>query len=231
MAQQHLRALSALIVATNLAACGGRDSATVNVSARLGAAAAPSGGALSVAGGRVEVDEVWMVIRDVKLEKEGAEEVAASNGPFLLHVSGAGLAGAITQEFSIEAPIGTYDELRFIVHKLEDGQSSGVPQLDGPRASLALALTIDGTDHVVFTSEVNDAQKISGKFVVEPNAAPGNITISIDPSGWFSAGDGSFLDPRVGANRQAIEDDIRLSIDAFEDDDRDGHDDDGPGHT
>jgi hypothetical protein len=198
-----------------------------------GGTAAPTSGKLSVAGGRVEIGDVWMVIRDVKLEAEGAEEVAASNGPFLLHVSG----GPITQEFTIEVPAGTYDELRFIVHELEDGQKSGAPEIDGPRASMAISLAVDGAEPILFTSEVNDAQRIPGTFVVEDGKAPDNITLSIDPSGWFTASDGSFLDPRIGSNRQAIEDNIRQSIDAFEDDDRDGHDDhgagsdDGPNHT
>lgn len=234
MTQRCFRIVSALTLAATLAACGKEGTGAASVSAAIALPAAPAG-ALSVAGGRVEIDEIWMVIRDVKLEKNGQEEVAAGNGPFLLHVSGAGLDGGITQEFVIEAPFGTYDELRFIVHKLEDGQSIGVPELDGPRASMALALTVrnedDTTDQVLFTSEVNDAQRIPGRFVIEEGQTPDNITLSIDPSGWFTAGDGSFLDPRNGANREAIEENIRTSIDAFEDDDRDGHDDDGPGHT
>jgi hypothetical protein len=229
--------LSALTAA--LVACGGDGgSGTVTVSARLAggaapaAAGAPGANALAVAGGRVQIDDVWMVIRDIKLGVPGVDgEVLAGNGPFLLHVSGEGLEGAVTQEFVIEAPAGTYDELRFIVHKLEDFQVIGVPELDGPRASLAVAMTIDGTDPVLFTSDLNEAQRIARRFTVADGEAPDNITISIDPAGWFGAGSGAFLDPRVGSNRQAIEENIQASIDAFEDDDRDGRSDDGPNHT
>jgi hypothetical protein len=227
------RVLSALALSLAIAACGGESSPGVTVSARLagasGAAAAPNG--LTVAGGRVQIDELWMVIRDVKLGIPGAPgEVSAGNGPFLLHLAGAGLDGGVTQEFTIEVPAGTYDELRFIVHKLEDGQTIGVPELDLPRGSIAMRLTVDGTDQLTFTSDLNEAQRIGGTFVVEDGAAPDNITISIDPSGWFVDG-GGFLDPRVGGNRQAIEDAIRTSVDAFEDDDRNGLSDDGPNHT
>jgi hypothetical protein len=156
--------------------------------------------------------------------------VSAGNGPFLLHLAGAALDGGVTQEFSIEVPAGTYDELRFIVHKLEDGQRIGVPELDRPRASIAMSLTVDGTDHLTFTSELNEAQRFGGTFVVEEGSTPDNVTISIDPSGWFQDGNG-FLDPRDAGSRQGIEDAIRTSIDAFEDDDRNGLRDDGPNHT
>jgi hypothetical protein len=230
------RLLPASALCLALAACGGSESSSsVTISARLagagGAAVAGAPRALTVAGGRVEISELWMVIRDIKLGRPGVEgEVNAGNGPFLLHLAGPALDGGVSQEFSIEVPAGSYDELRFIVHKLEDFQTIGVPELDGPRASLAMTLTIDGTDPLTFTSDLNEAQRIGGAFVVEDGQAPDNITISIDPAGWFQDGSG-FLDPRDGANRQAIEDAIRTSIDAFEDDDRNGLSDDGPNHT
>jgi hypothetical protein len=233
MTQRLSRILSAVGLATMLAACGGSDTATVNVSARLAGTplAQVAANALTVAGGRVEIQDVWMVIRDIKFGVPGAEgEINASNGPFLLAVSGAGLSGPVTQEFTVEVRTGTYDELRFIVHKLEDQQTVGVPELDGPRASLAIRMSVDGSAPLTFTSELNEAQRIAGRFVVEDGQAPDNITISIDPAGWFT-GSGGFLDPRVDANRQAIEDNIRVSIDAFEDDDHNGLSDDGPNHT
>jgi hypothetical protein len=228
------RILSALTLSAALAGCGGGGSGSgVTVSARLAGASgqglAAAAGAITVGGGRVQVDEVWMVIRDVKLGVPGVEgEINAGGGPFLLHVTGAD--AAITEEFTIEAPAGSYDELRFVVHKLEDFQRIGVPELDGPRASIALALTVDGTDQVLFTSDLNDTQRIARRFTVEDGVAPDNITISIDPSGWFG-GTGGFLDPRDASDRQAIEENIRNSIDAFDDDDRDGVSDDGPNHT
>jgi hypothetical protein len=228
------RILPALSLAAALGACGGNESGGVTVSARLTGASAQGGlaaaaGAITAGGGRVQVDEVWMVIRDVKLGVPGVEgEINAGGGPFLLHVTGADTA--ITEEFTISAPAGSYDELRFVVHKLEDFQTIGVPELDGPRASIAVALTVDGSDQVLFTSDLNSTQRIARRFTIEDGVAPDNITVSIDPSGWFGEG-ASFLDPRVSGNRQAIEDNIERSIDAFDDDDRDGRSDDGPNHT
>jgi hypothetical protein len=234
MTQRLSRILSLVGLATSIAACGGGDSTTMTVSGRLVGAAPAQGGlaasALAVAGGRVDIQEVWMVIRDIKFGVPGADgEINAGNGPFLLHVSGSQLSGPITEEFTVEVRAGTYDELRFVVHKLEDLQTVGVPELDGPRASLAIRMSIDGGAAVTFTSQLNAAQRIFGTFAIDDGNAPDNVTVSIDPSGWFGSG-GGFLDPRDEGNRQAIEDNIQASIDAFEDDNRDGND-DGPNHT
>ena len=60
-----------------------------------------------------------------------------------------------------------------------------------------------------------------------------NVTLTIDPSSWFKAADGSLLDPTSAAAKPQIENNIKASIRAFCDRDRDGEDDhghDGPGH-
>jgi hypothetical protein len=59
-----------------------------------------------------------------------AHEVVASNGPFLMDLAGAALDGGVTQLFEVNVPEGTYDDLRFVVHPLEDGQRIGDPDLD-----------------------------------------------------------------------------------------------------
>jgi hypothetical protein len=229
------RILSAIALATTLAACGGEGDggATLSVSGRLAGAAVTqaAGGVASsalVVPGGVEIHEVWMVIRDIKFGVPGVDgEINAGNGPFLLHVSGSDLSAPVTQAFTAQVPAGTYDELRFVVHKLEDFQTIGVPELDGPRASVAISMTVEGTS-LVYTSELNEAQRIFGRFTVDEGATLDNVTVSIDPSGWFSGGS---LDPRNPADHPAIDDNIRVSIDAFEDDNRDGSNDDGPNHT
>jgi hypothetical protein len=62
--------------------------------------------------------------------------------------------------------------------------------------------------------------------VISNNTPATNIVLTIDTSVWFSDGTGGFLDPRLAQNRQAIEKNIRASINAFEDDDDDGEADD-----
>lgn len=210
-----------------LGACGSEKNDNLTFSTRVVAPAAAAG-ALTVAG-RVEVQRVRMVVRDIKVRKElAAVEVELERGPFLLDLQGGALSGGVTQQFSVDVPQDTYDELRFVVHKLEDGQTIGDPVLDARQASIVLDLVVDG-EAVVWQTDVNDEQRINGSF--DLGGASNNVTLQIDPSGWFTGPGGAFLDPRLSADHQAIEDNLRLSIDAFDDDDRDGSDDDGPNHT
>jgi hypothetical protein len=214
-----------LALAVALAACGGSDSKNLSLSTRV---VAPAAGALTVAG-RVEIQRVRMVVRDIKVRKElAAVEVELERGPFLLDLQGGALSGGVVQQFAVDVPEDTYDELRFVVHKLEDGQTIGDPILDTRQASIVVNLTVDG-EPAIWQTDVNDEQRINGVF--DLRAGANNVTLQIDPSGWFTSGAGDFLDPRLGAHQQAIEENIRNSIDAFDDDDRDGHSDDGPGHT
>ena len=77
MTQRLSRILSLIGLATSIAACGGSDSTTMTVSGRLVGAAQAQGGlaasALEVAGGRVDIQEVWMVIRDIKFGVPGVD--------------------------------------------------------------------------------------------------------------------------------------------------------------
>lgn len=218
---------AASVAALLLAAGCGSDGANLTLSTRLVAPQAAAG-ALQI-GERVVLQRVRMAIRDVKLEKHTAgTEIEIETGPFLLDLEGPELDGGVVQQLAVEVPADTYDELRFVVHRLEDGQSVGDPILDSRQASIVLDLLVDG-EATTWQTDVNDEQRLSGVFVVSGQGMD-NVTIRIDPAGWFTGAGGAFLDPRLEASRQAIEDNVRSSIDAFEDDDRDGHD-DGPGHT
>jgi hypothetical protein len=219
--------LSAVLLATTLAACGSESSGNLTISARASTASAASAGspnALVVGGFTIE--RVRMVIRDIQLEQEGQEEVDASNGPFLIDLAGSDLDGGVTEQFSVEVPAGNYDDLRFVVHKLEDFERTGDAEIDAIRASVIVDYSIDGAQGR-FTSDLNERQRIFGNFAVSEGGTLDNVTLVIDPSGWFGGG----LDPRDPADKQAIEDAIQASIDAFEDDDRNGSSDDGPNHT
>lgn len=219
-------AILAAALATGLvgSACGS-DGGAFSLSTRVVAPQAAAS-ALQI-GDRVELQRVRMAIRNVKLHGDaGAVEIEVEAGPFLLDLAGAEIDGGVVQQVVVDVPAGTYDELRFVVHRLEDGQSVGDPILDSRQAAIVLNLVVDG-EATIWQTDVNDEQRLAGTFVV--SGGGDNVTLRIDPNGWFTGPGGQFLDPRLDANRQAIENNIRSSIDAFDDDDRDGHD-DGPGH-
>jgi hypothetical protein len=182
---------------------------------------------------------------ETETETEHAGEIEVAAGPILLDLKADALSSAKLQEaVSVTLPDGTYDELRFKIHKLEDGEKSGDPEVDAARASVIVDGTFDGKDFH-FVSQLSAKQKLEGSFTIG-GSTPSNITLAIDVTGWFTGASGD-LDPSLAANQQAIEENIKASFRAFEDDDHDGQDDhgehqgsggtsggghdDGPGHA
>jgi hypothetical protein len=141
-------------------------------------------------------------------------------GPFLVDLSGTQLDGGVVLQVDATVPAGTYDELKFQIHKLTPGESVSDPAFVPDGASILLDLTVDGAP-VTFTTSLTAVAKIPGPITVA-DGGTANVTVTIDPSGWFTASDGSFLDPGVGTNQSQIEENIRASIHGFQDDDHDG---------
>lgn len=162
---------------------------------------------------------------ETETETEHAGEIEVAAGPVLLDLKANALSSAKLQEaVSVTLPDGTYDELRFKIHKLEDGEKSGDPEVDAARASVIVDGTFDGKDFH-FVSQLSAKQKLEGSFTIG-GSTPSNITLAIDVTGWFTGASGD-LDPSLAANQQAIEENIKASFRAFEDDDHDGQDDHG----
>jgi hypothetical protein len=225
------------LVLLTLVACSGSDQ--VGVSIRTGAprtgAATSQKQALTLSNG-IEVTRVRMVISKLDLEQEGedeskedtnAEEVEA--GPFLVDLTGAGLEGQISQVLEAPVTAGHYNKLEIKIHKVEDAKTQGdarFAELVQKDASVIIDGTIDGADFS-FVSSLNEKQKREAIFDIGLGAA--NITLNVDLTQWFTGSSGKRLDPRESSNRSAIEENIKSSIDAFDDDDHDGaedHDDD-----
>jgi hypothetical protein len=83
----------------------------------------------------------------------------------------------------------------------------------------------------VFTSSVRAGLEMSFNPPLVIDATTTNATVSIDVSKWFLDSSGNAIDPNSAtpgsAALQKIEDNIRRSFHAFEDDDESGTDDHG----
>ncbi|MDH3297728.1 MAG: hypothetical protein OEM96_05575 [Gemmatimonadota bacterium] len=185
---------------------------------------------------------VALVLRDVELEKQfdecdpitasgddGCEEFNA--GPVILELP---MDGTVDNSFSISGvPADTYDELEFKVHKPEDNTAEDLafiaanPDFDG--VSIRVEGDFDGQSFV-YETDLNEEQEVqlSPPLVVTDGTSL-NVTFSVDVGTWFRALDGSLIDPVTAnkgqPNENLVKDNIRSSIDVFEDNDRDGHDD------
>jgi hypothetical protein len=249
------RTLIAIGLAAGLAACsdgaGPGDDATVSLSftTRAGAAAAASGFSASVmadtlvdGANTLVITKAEVVLREIELEREdsdgcdsmmsddGCEEF--ETGPILVDLP---LDGRVDTEVTIAPPAGTYDELEFEFHKVsnddpEDAQfRADHPHMVGK--SIRVEGTFNGTTFV-YESDLDVEQEfdLADPIVVTDTAAAVNVTVLLNLNQWFRDGSGNLLDPATGntggMNESLIKENIKNSIEAFEDDDHDGHDDD-----
>jgi hypothetical protein len=224
--------LFAIATAVLLCACGSR-SAPVSFSVTTARATAPTQ-ALTLASG-IEIQRVRMNIGRLKLESNASAAATATaatfdhgsddadagethedgeaelrEGPFVVDLDANALTGAVTKVFDASVPPGTYHEFKFEVF----------PGAALQNASVIVDGTIDGVAFS-FTSSLHASQKSEGSFVVGAGSA--NITLAFDPANWFGAAATTRLDPRDEANRSQIENNIRASLNVFQDDDRSGH--------
>jgi len=140
---------------------------------------------------------------------------------------------------SVSAPPGQYDKLEFKIHKPESSDDAAFivanPTFDGVSIRVAGTYSQAGTrNDFVFTSDLDAQQEVELAPPITVSAGAGTaVTLRVDVSTWFlNAGGSALVDPASAnkgqANEGVVKDRIEASIDAFRDDNHDGHDDDDP---
>lgn len=148
-------------------------------------------------------------------------------GPFLVDLAGAELTGGIHQVFDVPVPAGTYRELEFKVNTISAHHSAGdagLAEMHAKHASVVVNGTYQGAPFEFVTSFEAERER-KGTIVIDAEAGA-NVTLDIDPTGWFTGPGGAVLDPSDPVNRGAIFHAIRDSIRLKLDHDHDGCDDD-----
>lgn len=193
------------------------------------------------------IRSVEVVLRDIELEKVEVADCDAiagnddceefESGPVLVSLP---LGAATEVAIAIDAPAGMYDELEFRVHKPDELDDA--PFIAANPLFADHSIRVSGTfsqagarTDFTFMSDLNDDQEVvlaPPLTVSEGNAT--TVTLRLDVSTWFLSGDQTALvDPATanngGVNENVVRDNIRASIDAFRDEDRDGRDDDDSG--
>jgi hypothetical protein len=225
----------------------------VDLSARVGAGRTGAGAQLEQrleVGNGITVERVRVLVRKMKIEREGQHddtpldapsgdstsadddgELELEVGPFLVDVSGAALTGGQVVKFTqLKVEPGFYDELKFKVAKIsadEVGGNAELAEMQQNQASVIIEGKVDGQPFK-FLSGLEVEQERQIRFEVSGDNE--NVTLSLDPSAWFTNGSGGRLDPRQSEARSPLETNIKRSIDAFDDEDHDGgedHDNDG----
>jgi hypothetical protein len=195
------------------------------------------------------VRSVQLVLREIELKRAEAPacDAVEGNGDCEEFETGTTLVslplGSTATEtvVSINAPAGLYDEIEFKIHKPESSDDAAFiaanPSFDGVSIRVTGTYSQAGTrSDFVFTSDLDASQEVllSPPLSVT-DGEPANVTLRIDVASWFlNAGGTALVNPataNVGQpNEGVVKDRIEASIDAFRDDDHDGHDDDGVDH-
>ena len=191
------------------------------------------------------LESVQLVLREIEFERSESstdcDEVQGDDddceelevGPLLLDVP---LGTGIAQELTVVVDTGHYDELEFEIHKPEDDGDdpdaafiAAHPEFEN--VSIRVTGTFNGTPFTYETDlNVEQEHELSPPLIVAESGSV-NVTLLVDVSTWFLDAAGTTLvNPATansgGLNESLVEDNIEQSIQAFEDDDSDGVEDD-----
>lgn len=229
-------------------ACGngtGPDGAQVSLSFTTATPAGPLLSAMPVTltdgvGNTLVITKAEVVLREVELKRadladcddvlgadDDCDEFEAD--PQVLDLP---LDGNVETSVTINVEPGTYNQIEFDVHKLDDSDPRDQAILATRPEFDRISMRVEGTyngNTFVFTSDLNEEQELPISLVIDEGVSSTNVTVRFDVSEWFVDGAGNYVNPESGnkgmANEGMIKENIKNSIEGFEDDDRDGEDD------
>jgi hypothetical protein len=217
----------------SLSFSGGQATAAPNA----GFYAAPSAGAAAlvitkaeVVLREIELKRVEVVNCDVIPEPDGCEKFEI--GPVLIDVP---VDGTTATEVAIDIDPGMYDELEFDIHKVSGDDEEDATFVATYPQMADLSIRVEGTfDGVPFTFttdlDVEQEHDLVPAIEITENTGSTNVTVSLGLSQWFLDAGGNELNPETGnkggENESLIKENIKQAIEAFEDKDRDGVEDD-----
>ena len=228
-------------------------SATIGSAAHSSASGIAADVIVGGSGGKVRITSAQMVLSHLKLAGDAAcssssdgEAAEASEpdgnnndehdcesmeiAPLLISLP---LDGSTKVILDAVVPAGTYTGLRAKLEAVEgddDGASAFLtahPEFQGVSVKVGGVFTdAGGADHpFTFTSGVEAEIAVDFPAPVTVGATTSNLTIDVNVGSWFTDASGAAIDPTNAANQTAIEQAIRASLSAFEDDNHDGMDD------
>jgi hypothetical protein len=133
---------------------------------------------------------------------------------------------------AIEIPPGSYKEIEFEIHKISKDAPEEAAFRTAHPEFVEKSIRVQGTfNGQAFTYEtdldVEQEEDFATPLVITETTTSTNLTIRVGLAAWFKALDGSLVNPATGnkggQNESLVKENIKQSIEAFEDDDHDGH--------
>ena len=239
-----MRALAALALSLAAAGCSDATGArarpvTLSVTAASPApsaavapfAAGPQSITLSSGGNTLVISKAQLVLSKIELAPSSAATCSGTGddgcddielAPVLLDLP---VDGTTKVGLSAMVPEGSYSALEAKVEAVTSGEDNAAAFLAAHPDFAGVSVRVEGTYNgapFVYTGSAEAEIEMSFPSPVTVDAGTSNLTIDVDLSSWFKDGTGSVVDPADGANASLIADNIRRSLRAFEDDNKDG---------
>lgn len=181
----------------------------------------------------IKITKATYLLREIKFKSQNdSTDGLYKTTPLVLELN---LDGNVQEVASQNVPFGTYTRLEFDIHKAEandtlsmsaDQRTKIRPFFAGDKYSIIIeGIIYEGTTQrsFVYKSRLNVKQKID---LVQPIAVSGtepavNTTMLISSNGWFKENN-SILDPSDSKNETKIDNNIRSSVRAYKDKNKDG---------
>jgi hypothetical protein len=175
-----------------------------------------------------------LVLTEVELQRSDVEDCDDDEceefeaGPVLVDLP---LAPGLTKQFELDVPAGTYTEIEFDVHLVDDDDPADIafltqyPEFEG--VSVRVSGTFNGQQFLFESDiEVEEELDLNPPLTVADGDDGTNITVFVDIDSWFRDAVGDVIDPETanvgGENEGLVSENIENSFEAFEDDDEDG---------
>lgn len=150
--------------------------------------------------------------------------------------------GTVVNALSVTIPEGSYTSLEAKLRPIRTGSDGGRastaflaahPDLNG--VSVLVTGTFNGKEFTYRGAPSAGIERSFSPPLTITSGTPMNVTVNADLATWFRNSSGALIDPNTanagGANARLVEDNIKRSFRAFRDEDHNGRDDDGAGHT
>lgn len=132
---------------------------------------------------------------------------------------------------TVQVPFGSYKETEIEIDDLgsEDGAVyTQNPELQNRSIVVKGYLNNDSQETFTFTSDLSEEQEreFEPPLVLDQDSPSTNVVLFINMDMWFVDKSGTLVDPRSPNNKEIIEENIKASLEIFEDEDDDGDRDD-----
>ncbi|MCB0720675.1 MAG: hypothetical protein KDC42_00120 [Ignavibacteriae bacterium] len=158
----------------------------------------------------LSLSEAKFLITEVYFRRPDNTEGEVRIAPVVVYLD---LTGRVTVATSGSIPAGTYNRLRFKVHKVEDFETVPDPDFkEGTSGSKRYSVIAKGSfngSSFVYKSRksINMEMTFSNPVTISAGQKV-NMTISLNPYSWFFA-NGDYINPSSSNNENTIDDNIK----------------------